>query len=176
LFPSHDRAGINTARAIVEALPNIPLSVLVGALGALQIAAIAAKPIPQFAEGGITKDPVIIAGEEGRELYRTPSGLMGLTPDRATVMKMPLGTEIFPHEQTMRMLALSGVRQDVSKDYEMINHIRSLENTISKGNKDLVKAIIESAPGDLYSQGSLIMEAKKKADGSKKLIWKKNFG
>lgn len=45
------QAVINTARAIVEALPNIPLAIIVGALGAAQIALIAAQPIPQFAEG-----------------------------------------------------------------------------------------------------------------------------
>ncbi len=48
---------INVARGITAALtstpPNIPLSILVGATGALQIAAIASKPIPKFARGGL---------------------------------------------------------------------------------------------------------------------------
>ena len=48
---------INVARGITAALtstpPNIPLSILVGATGALQIAAIASKPIPKFAQGGL---------------------------------------------------------------------------------------------------------------------------
>ena len=41
-----------TAAAIVEALPNIPLSIIAGVLGAAQVAVIASQPIPQFAEGG----------------------------------------------------------------------------------------------------------------------------
>lgn len=45
-------ATISTARAIVQALPNIPLSVAVGIIGAAQIAAIAARPIPRFEKGG----------------------------------------------------------------------------------------------------------------------------
>jgi len=40
---------INTASAVVEALPNIPLSILVGIAGAAQTAAIASQ---QFAQGG----------------------------------------------------------------------------------------------------------------------------
>ncbi len=42
---------INTARAIVEALPSVPLSILVGAVGALQLAKIISTPIPKFAKG-----------------------------------------------------------------------------------------------------------------------------
>lgn len=175
-------AGINVALAVTKALSQggfvlgIPWAAIVGALGALQIAAIAAKPIPQFAEGGTTSTPLVIAGEQGRELYRTPSGVVGLTPDKATLMKMPLGTEIIPHDETMKMLAMSGIRQDVSKDYAMMEQIRSLEQTVSRGNKDLIKAVIESAPGDLFMQGSLMYEGKKRADGSRKLIRRKTFG
>jgi hypothetical protein len=42
---------IQTARAVVEALPNIPLAVAVGALGAAQTATIAAQEIPSFHTG-----------------------------------------------------------------------------------------------------------------------------
>jgi len=48
------QAVIATARAIAQALPNIPLSIIAGAAGALQIAAIAAKPLPKLATGGVT--------------------------------------------------------------------------------------------------------------------------
>jgi len=46
-------ATIATAAAVAKALPNIPLSVLAGVLGAVQIGVIASTPIPQFAEGVI---------------------------------------------------------------------------------------------------------------------------
>ena len=46
------QAIVSTARAVAEALPNIPLSILVGAAGAIQIAAIASQPIPKFEKGG----------------------------------------------------------------------------------------------------------------------------
>lgn len=44
-------ASIATARAIAQALPNVALSIVAGALGAAQIAAIAATPLPSLAIG-----------------------------------------------------------------------------------------------------------------------------
>jgi len=43
---------IDTISAVTEALPNVPLSVVIGALGAANTAAIAAQPMPAFATGG----------------------------------------------------------------------------------------------------------------------------
>lgn len=43
---------INTAAAVVKALPNIPLSIVVGGLGAAEAVAVAATPLPFF-EGGL---------------------------------------------------------------------------------------------------------------------------
>ena len=45
---------MNTASAVVEALPNLPLSILVGALGAAQTAMIMATPTG-YAKGGLVK-------------------------------------------------------------------------------------------------------------------------
>lgn len=45
-------AVINTAVAVVKSLPNFVLAGIAGAIGAAQIALIAATPIPKFAKGG----------------------------------------------------------------------------------------------------------------------------
>lgn len=45
-------ATIQTALAFAEALPNIPLALFVGALGAAQVALIASQPTPKFHDGG----------------------------------------------------------------------------------------------------------------------------
>ena len=59
---------VNTAAAIAKALPNIPLAVAVGIMGAAQVALIARQPIP-LAEGGLVKKPTYaMLGEEGPEL------------------------------------------------------------------------------------------------------------
>jgi len=59
-------AVINTAAAVVKALPNIILAAIVGAAGAAQVALIASQPLPELAEGGFT-DGISIAGEKGTE-------------------------------------------------------------------------------------------------------------
>lgn len=45
---------VNTASAVVEALPNIPLSIVIGALGAAEGIAVATTPLPFF-EGGLVQ-------------------------------------------------------------------------------------------------------------------------
>ena len=50
---------VNTASAVVESLPKLPLAIAVGALGAAQIATIASTPIPAFADGGIVSGPTV---------------------------------------------------------------------------------------------------------------------
>jgi hypothetical protein len=47
------KATMNTALSITSALPNIPLSILAGILGAVQIGLIASQPTPKFAKGGL---------------------------------------------------------------------------------------------------------------------------
>jgi len=44
---------INTASAIVQALPNVFLAALVGTLGAIQAGIVASTPLPALAQGGI---------------------------------------------------------------------------------------------------------------------------
>lgn len=60
---------VNTAAAIAKALPNIPLAIAVGILGAIQIAIIAATPLPMKEGGIITKPTVVMAGEAGPEAF-----------------------------------------------------------------------------------------------------------
>ncbi len=93
-------AVINTALGVVEAAPVVPLMIAIGALGALQIAAIAAQPLPQLADGGAlvdvlgsddkkryrakyapkkrgwVKEPTVLTGENGSE-YVIPHSAMG---------------------------------------------------------------------------------------------------
>lgn len=61
---------IHTASAIVEALPNIPLAIAVGIMGAAQTALIAAQPLPGFQRGGRMEEgePGVV-GERGPEIF-----------------------------------------------------------------------------------------------------------
>ena len=67
-------AVVNTARAITEVLPNIPLSIIIGALGAVQIATIAAAKLPSLKEGGWLPQPMPVMAGHG------PSGEIVASP------------------------------------------------------------------------------------------------
>ena len=94
------QAGIATALAITEALPNIPLSIVIGAMGAIQVATILATPIPAYAEG--TKDTaghrggMALVGDAGRREVVMYNGLAWITPDTPTLVDLPAGAHVFP--------------------------------------------------------------------------------
>jgi hypothetical protein len=159
-------AGINTALAITNALATVkpyPAAVIAaisaGVLGGLQIAAIAAQPIPQFAKGtDSAPGGLAIVGERGQEIVREIGGRVSLTPDRPTLMHVPKGSEVIPHEETMRMLALSALGQETYTDREqarLISEIQDLKGTIKEYDSKIVKAIYANG-GHLEKDGSIL--------------------
>jgi len=100
-------ATINIAEAITKTLAlggfwAIPLTAIVGALGAAQVALIATQPLPSYAEGGIAWTPqVATVAEKGpeaitplgdlvsmiREAVRSELGV-GATPGRPQVLQL----------------------------------------------------------------------------------------
>lgn len=135
-------------------------AVSAGVLAGVQIAAIAAAPLPQYAEGvkmGVHPGGPALVGEEGMERMRTPGGRISFTPDRPTIMDVPRGTEITPHDQTMRDMALAGlmrgVRHDVTPDHAgsaLLSEVRGMRKEIKNLNGDRV---------DLVHQTGIILEA-----------------
>lgn len=92
---------INTAVGVMKASPIVPLMVMVGALGALQAAAVAARPLPAYEKGTkFAKGGLSIVGEKGAELVTTPSGDAFLTPAKATLMDIPRGSKVFTAKET----------------------------------------------------------------------------
>jgi hypothetical protein len=95
---------INTSRAAVQALPNIPLSIAIGIQGAIQTALIASRPIPQFAKGVRNfEGGMAVVGEAGREIVSTPNG--SFLADRPMLTYLPTGTDVYNNRDTERMLS-----------------------------------------------------------------------
>lgn len=94
------QAGIATALAITEALPNIPLSIVIGAMGAIQVATILATPIPSYADGtqGNDRHPggAALVGDAGKHEVIMYSGKAWITPDTPTLVDIPKGAQVFP--------------------------------------------------------------------------------
>lgn len=93
------QATIATSLAVTKALPNFVIAAIVSAMGAAQIAMIAAQPIPKYAKG--TKDKshpggLAIVGDGGkREVILTDSGAY-ITPSVPTLVDMPKHAEVIP--------------------------------------------------------------------------------
>jgi hypothetical protein len=130
---------ISTAQAIMKAYAQfgpiagtILLPLILG-IAALQTAAILSKPLPQYAKGTnyASGGPSII-GEKGSELVIDPSGKMSLSGNSAELVNLKRGSKIIPSDETKRIMSAAGKSQ---KD--------TIEMTIEKGNKEIVKAINE---------------------------------
>lgn len=145
------QAGIATALAITKALPNLVLAALVGAMGAAQIAVIAAQSIPRYAKG--TKDHpggLAIVGDGGKkEGIITDNGLF-VTPDKPTLVNLPAHAQVIPDlsyiydrdgltsdygmiEKKLKDMRESGIVVNVNNDYsslerEMKGNTRQLQN------------------------------------------------
>jgi len=118
--------GINTAIGISKAVAASPLtgglpwSAIIAAMGALQLASVLTKPIPQF-EKGVENfgGGLAVVGEKGSELIKTGDSI-SLSPNTATIMRLPKGTDVIPHDDTMKALAYASLGREVKVESE--NH------------------------------------------------------
>lgn len=98
------QAFINTAAAVAEALPNIPLSILAGILGTAQIAAITSRPIPAFKKGtNFAPQGPALVGEAGPELLYTKGRLE--YAHKPMVIDLNRGDKVIPAFDTARIMA-----------------------------------------------------------------------
>jgi hypothetical protein len=105
--------GLNTAMAISKAVEmspatgGLPMSAIVAAIGALQIAAVLAKPIPAFAAGtDDSPEGLAIVNEKGPELIQSPSGRLGFAAGRGpTLTHLEKGSKIYTADETRRILS-----------------------------------------------------------------------
>jgi|GEM_PF-3713370 len=133
--------GISTAEGVVNYMKSpltAPLVPLVITLGALQAATVLAQPIPKFYKGVRNfEGGMAIVGEQGEEIYRTPDNQIGITPDVATLMTLPKGTDVFTHTESKKMVQNSTIdieqlvkeqrktRQAIANKAEYHTHIDS---------------------------------------------------
>lgn len=124
---------INTASAIIQALPNIALSIAIGAIGAVQAAAVASRPIPQFFKGkepGEYEGPATW-GEKGFEILQR-DGKLYKSPDETSFINVKRRDKIFDHEKSKQILLENDYIQNSSltKDITGINQYNnSVDNT-----------------------------------------------
>jgi len=89
------QAIIQTALSIATALPNIPLSILAGATGAVQIGLIASQSIPRYEKGGTNISGLGLWGEVRPEVAVSKTGEVAVAY-KPTITDFEPGTTIFP--------------------------------------------------------------------------------
>lgn len=106
---------IDTAQAVIQALPNIPLSIAIGVLGAAQLALVASQKIPQYFDGTDNHIGGLMlvndgAGANFQEKVILPNGKEIIPEGRNVLMNAPKGTKVLTHEQQiMEMLNERGI-------------------------------------------------------------------
>lgn len=129
--------GLSTAQAIASALKTFPvplgiaLAAIAGAMGAVQLAAAVAKPLPQFYKGtkNAPEGPAQV-GEKGAEI-RESKGKMYYY-DKPTVTHLERGDKIYTAEETSRMLANSSRAAE-------LNAITNVTDANSQSRADIIK-------------------------------------
>jgi hypothetical protein len=99
--------GVNTSIAVSKALAqgNPILAAIVAALGAAQLATVAAQPIPQFekgTQGKFNTPSTFIAGEAGAEIVESRSGKRAIV-DKATMFTNSSGMRVYSNPELERM-------------------------------------------------------------------------
>lgn len=140
----------DTASAIVEALPNIPLSLLVGAIGAAQLVKVLSTPIPKYAKGtGDGKHPggLAMVGDGGKEeMVVTPDGSVYKTPSTDTLVNLPAGSVVYPdYQKAMAEAMMMGAYRSTHSTGQI--NFSPVTNSIEKMGKSVVSAILQKGKG-----------------------------
>lgn len=132
----------NTAPLIAQYLAGVltgPLAAIALAAQATQIGFIMAQPVPEFAEGTKGrkfKGGPAIVGERGVEKVITESGKVYYTPERASLVELPKGSQVIPnHALTKQELFVASQfagRTTTSTASPVVGEIREL-GSILKG-------------------------------------------
>jgi hypothetical protein len=119
---------IDTAQGIVSALastpPNIPLSIAIGVLGAVQLGLVASQKVPQYFDGTDNHIGGMMlindgAGSNFQEKVILPNGKEIMPEGRNVLMNAPKGTKVLTHEQQiMQMLNERGISLSIQKQYQ----------------------------------------------------------
>ncbi len=160
------QAGIATALAITQALPNIALAAIAGAMGAIQIATIAATPIPKYAKGTQShKGGLAVVGDAGKAEVVSIGGTFYLTPDEPTLIDMPKGAKVYPDadaftSQALTMISTSFPSQDapkvvVNNDYVRLERQQGETNALLRQMMRQQRKAAYQSSYDLYKLSKL---------------------
>ncbi len=166
------KALVNTAIAVTKEIPNIPLMILAGLLGGLQVAKIKATPIPQAAKGGYTK----VIGADDMKQYRAKisQGFKGGHIKEPTLLTGERGDEFVINNKSLQ-------NPVIARTAEAIDHIQHTRQMQTGGFTGEIPEVDPSQQSDgtnqvanieVIEQNNRIMERLiAKLDEPLKIIW-----
>lgn len=136
------QAGIATALAITQALPNIALAAVVGAMGAIQIATILSTPIKAYAKGTGEKGHeggLAMVGDGGKREVVVIGNSAWLTPDKPVVVDLPKGAMVYPDVEDWKLsVPLAGAAAPLQQNEPrtlVVNDYKRLEKKMDERNR-----------------------------------------
>lgn len=135
------QATIRTALAVTNALGSMPppanfaMAAIVGALGAAEIATIAAQKIPEYRTGRMGGDAELaIVGDGGvSEVIETPAGEAVITPAKPTLVHLGRGDRVY-RDVEQYLLSRGG-------DERTAGELRALRKERRENDEQLIKAM-----------------------------------
>jgi len=135
---------IRTAANIVKEFHNPYLMAAAAALGISQAAAIALKPLPQYAKGrGKGKAEHAIVGEAGQEAIIRENGKVELTPNKATITYLNPNDQVISHHDLIKNASyvhlmkqgnVSTSTNDKFQSAEIVEEIKDLKKVLINKN------------------------------------------
>jgi len=143
--------GINTAQAIVGFLndpggvPGVIMSVAAGVLGAVQLATVLAKPLPQFFKGtDNAPEGFAWVAEKGGEIRETQG--KSVYYDKPQIVWLNQGDKIHTAEQTQKILAQNAVNQELGNQASQVRMLEvKFSNNSSTFDANKLGSVLEKA-------------------------------
>lgn len=153
------QTGIATARGIMEAWQLGPvigavMAGVIAAMGLVQVATIAATPIPAYKEGtknGGHVGGLAIVGDGGKQEVIVYGGKGWITPDTPTIVDLPKGAEVYPDINSFDDLNLNLSSLDGNKTSPVIVNDYSELSREMRGVRSDLKKIARQQHRDAYN-------------------------
>ena len=162
----------STAAGIAQAYEEFPypvatvFAVLIGAVAALQLAAIAAAPLPSYEVGTDNHPGGLAVVGHGMELVREP-GRKPFIVSSPEILNLARGTEVLTNDETMSALAMSAVTRSATGERQV--------QPIVINTKEIVDALYKTRSPDYFEQNGELMKAYNLRDGGRRIIRAKIF-
>lgn len=175
------QAVVSTALAVIQAYAQLgPIggtigAALVAAVGAIQIAAIAAQPIPKYKMGrrGGKAETAIVGDGGVPEVIERRNGKVELTPARDTLVELAAGDNVYKDIEDYKRNGRMSVMKSLDLEGKKVNEYFNITMESDRYGKEIVEELKETRKA--ISKLKLNVPKQKTVDLNHELWKQKNF-